>query len=176
MCFRDLSQINFSKFDNDKDDLFNQYGLLSNNVKCEIDRFETWIQNILDKYFSIKTKFLSAKRIKMPWVNGEIIQLINKKHKLFSALKKGLVSYLKYKSYAQILKMLLVRLRVLYFKRKFESVKNDSGKMWKIIGDVIGKTLKKSYRPMVKFLQIKSFLPINSINTLIQYQLNLTLT
>ncbi len=64
LCFRDLSQINFSKFDNDKDDLFKQYDLLSNNVNCEINRFETWIQNILDKYFPIKTKFLLAKRIK----------------------------------------------------------------------------------------------------------------
>ncbi len=64
LYFRDLSQINFSKFDNDKDDLFKQYGLLSNNVNCEIDTFETWIQNILDKYFPIETKFLSAKRIK----------------------------------------------------------------------------------------------------------------
>ncbi len=65
----------------------------------------------------------------MPWLNSEILQLINKKHKLFIALKKGLVSYFKYKSYAQILKMLLDRLRMLYFKKKFESVKNENGKM-----------------------------------------------
>ncbi len=35
---------------------------------------------------------------------------------------------------------ILDRLRMLYFKRKFESVKNDNGKMQKTIGDVIGKT------------------------------------
>ncbi len=61
LCFKDISQIPFSKFDNDKDDVFNQYGLLSNNVNREIDRFETWIQNILDKYFLIKTKFIQLK-------------------------------------------------------------------------------------------------------------------
>ncbi len=36
--------------------------------------------------------------------------------------------------------MLLDRLIMLYFKRKFESLKNDNGKMWKTISDVIGKT------------------------------------
>ncbi len=41
--------------------------------------------------------------------------------------------------------MLLDRLRMLYFKRKFESVKNDNGKIWKTIGDVIGKTKNKTY-------------------------------
>ncbi len=99
----------------------------------------------------------------MSWVTGEIIQLINKKHKLFSALKKGIVSYLKYKSFAQILKMLLSRLRMLYFKRK-------------LVKHKIARTSKKSYRPMAKILQIKSLLPMNSINTLIQYQLKLNLT
>ncbi len=81
----------------------------------------------------------------MPWVNGQILQLINKKHRLFRALKNGLVSYLKLKYYAQILKMLLDRFRMLYFKRKYQSVKNDSGKLWKTIIDVIGKTKNNTY-------------------------------
>ncbi len=100
----------------------------------------------------------------MPCVNGEILHFINKKYKLFSAMKKGLVSYLKYKSYAQILNMLLDRLRVLYFNRKFELVKNDNGKplVMLLVKQKITRTLKKSYRPMVKLLQIKSLLPINS--------------
>ncbi len=45
-----------------------------------------------------------------------------------------------------------------------------------LVKQKITRTLKKLYRPMVKLLQIKSLLPMNSINTIIQYQLKLNLT
>lgn len=60
--FRDFSQVNLEKFDNEKADLFYNYNLLSNDVNIETSRFLTWLNKILNKYFPIKFKNLSIKK------------------------------------------------------------------------------------------------------------------
>ena len=150
LSFRIFSDHQFEIFDNDKNNLFNQYTISSNNVDLEVIKFEAWIQKMLDNYFPIKTKFLSSKRIKMPWLNNDVIQLITKKHKMFRALKNGLISYRTFKAYAKLLSLLLDRLRTLYFQRKFISCQNDSGKMWKSINNILGKPKKKSMVNTIK--------------------------
>jgi hypothetical protein len=144
LSFRILSDEKFEMFEHDKYNLFDQYNIDSDDVNLELIRFEAWTQKILDRYFPIKTKFLSNKRIKMPWINNEILELINKKHKLFKSLKHYLIPYSVYKAYSNLLRMLLDRLRKLYFKRKFESCQNNSGKVWKSINQVMGRNKKGS--------------------------------
>ena len=116
--FRILSNENFNKFKAEKTELFNSYSIAPGDVNEEFDRFNSWLDRLLDKYFPYKVKYLSLKRLKMPWINDEILALINVKHKLFIDVKRNYVPYRIFCAYSKLLKLLLERLRIAYFKRK----------------------------------------------------------
>ncbi len=93
-----------------------------------IDRFETWLNNLLDRYFPHKTKFMSLKRINMPWITDEVIKFIHAKHKLFIDLKKAIISYKVFSAFSKLLKILIYKLQKNYFWCKFysyEKLKNE---------------------------------------------------
>ena len=94
-------------------------------------------------YFPIKTKIISANRIRSPWLDKETMGFIRKKHKLFIAYKRKLVTYHFFSAYCKILKILTNRLEMLYHKRKFEIHSNDSKKVWQIINKISGKKANK---------------------------------
>ena len=112
-----------------KHDLFYYYNLSSNDVNCELSRFLLWLNSVLNKYFPIKTKNISLKRIKTPWLSNDILKLINKKHKLFIAVKKKLYPYNAYRAYCDLLKILINKSKIYYMKSKFSSLKHDSKKL-----------------------------------------------
>ncbi len=53
--FRDLSDANFERFNKDKIELFRSFSLNTNIMDEEFNRFETWLNNLLDHYFLYKT-------------------------------------------------------------------------------------------------------------------------
>ncbi len=124
--FRDLSEANFERFNKDKTELFRSFSLNSNIMDDEFDRFETWLNNLLDCYILYETKFMPLKRINMPWICDKGIKLIHAKHKLFIDLKKGIISYQVFCAFSKLLKILIYKLRKNYFRHKFSSYKNVS--------------------------------------------------
>ena len=78
--FRNYSQANINSFIVNLDDEFN--GFQGDDV--DVDKFDcninTFYHNLMDKYFPIKKKFVSSKRIKTPWINNDIRDCITKKH------------------------------------------------------------------------------------------------
>ncbi len=150
LSIRDLSDANFERFNKDKIELFRSFSLNSNIMNDEFDRFETWLNNLLDRYFPYKTKFMSLKRINMPWISDKVIKLIHAKHKLFINLKKGTISYKVFSAFSKLLKILIYKLRKNYFRRKFSSYKNDSKGMWKSINDILGRSRKTDKTQQIK--------------------------
>ncbi len=59
--FRDLSDANFERFNKDKIELFRSFSLNSNIMNDEFDRFQTWLNNLLNCYFPYKTKLVIKK-------------------------------------------------------------------------------------------------------------------
>ena len=144
--FRCFTTDGWDKLENDKTRLFNSYRIETCNVDREVSKFDAWLQNIVNNYFPIKTKTISTKRVKMPWLDKETLKLISKKHKLFLAYKRKLVTYQYFNAYCKILKILINRLEVLYYKRKFEIYSKDSKKMWQIINKLSGRQTKNVQR------------------------------
>ena len=140
--FRDLSALNFENFDLNKNEIFNAYEIVGADPNVEMNRFVKWLEGIIDIYFPLKMQNMSAKRMNMPWIDDETMDFINKKHKLFLAYKKGLVAYSYFNDYCKVLKLLLKRLEISYFKHRFLRCKKDSKKTWETINDVLGRVKK----------------------------------
>jgi hypothetical protein len=149
--FRDLSMRNFDKFNNDKCDLFSSCTISSGDVNLETDKFMNWLNSIVDRYFPMKMKLLSRKRYCSPWLDKSIRKFINKKHKLFIALKKGLISYIYFKAYSNVLRIMIDRARTLYYRFKFDNCSDNSRKMWKSINNLLGrnKNMTINYNELV---------------------------
>jgi hypothetical protein len=138
--FRDLSNDNFAGFNIDRAELFNSYVVLSNDVNVEFDKFNSWLTRLIDRYFPLKLKHMSQKRLKMPWINKDILSLINAKHKLFISVKRGILPYRIFYIYSKLLKLLLAKLKNNYFKRKFCNYKKEPKNIWKTINDVLNRS------------------------------------
>ena len=139
--FRDFGQENVAKFTNKLRETFSTYTVNSNNnVENEFDRFVAFLTKILNKYFPIRTKQISCKRLRMPWLNRDVIKLINKKHKLFIALKQGYITSNYYQAYAKLLKQLVNKLKQNYFKSQFTLYQTNQQKTWEVINNICGKS------------------------------------
>ena len=141
--FRHYTNENWNKLENDKTALFTAYRVGDTNINVEMDKFDNWLHNIISRYFPIKTKLISPNRLKLPWLDRETMGYIHKKHKLFLAYKKKLVSYQFFSAYCKVLKILINRLEVLYYKHKFEIHSKDSKKIWQTINKISGKKTNK---------------------------------
>ncbi len=95
----------------EKSRLFNSYTIDSNDVNDEVSKFLKWMENIIDNYFPIKLKNASINRLRKPWISIQAMNFINKKHKLFIALKRKLISYAFFKAFSTVLKIYLKRLK-----------------------------------------------------------------
>ena len=132
--FRDFSRVNCDIFFENVLETLDNYSVnLEAGAEDQFDRFLLFLQKVLNKFFPTRSKQISIKRLEMPWLNDRVIRLINKKHKMFIALKRKLVSCHCFKVYAKDLSELISRLKCKYIKNKFTTCKGDSKKTWQMI-------------------------------------------
>ena len=65
----------------------NQFGILSDNVNVEVDRFIDWFTNLTNKYFPLKRKTVSPKGTCAPWLTARIKKCIAKKTQMVQIIK-----------------------------------------------------------------------------------------
>lgn len=142
--FRDFSLRNKRRFDECRAEVFNSHVVnYENDINLEVEKFLSLIKRTLNNFFPIKTKHLSMKRVEMPWLSTDTIKHINKKHQLFKALKRGLLSYATFKNFCKQLKRLIELLKRNYFNEKFCRHKSDGKKTWQIINFISGRGKKR---------------------------------
>ena len=111
------------------------------SVSCFINHL--WL--LLNKYFPIKKKFLSQKRILKPWLSSKLIKCIDKKHKLFGLLKRKQIPYKYFKAYSSLLKYTLKLVERNFYRKKFKK-SGTSGEVWRTYRGMIGDfTTKNNY-------------------------------
>ena len=104
ISFRDLSLANIENFKNKVDDVFINCKLPQQNANESAQYLDTFLRNILNKYFPLKNKILANKRINSPWLTLDIIKCIDKKHEWFRMAKAGRISYVSYRKYCNALR------------------------------------------------------------------------
>ena len=76
--FRDFSLPNKDAFCNDLPDLVSQLNFDYNDPNLCTPHFLAWLSRLFDRYFPIKTKTVSFKRLKTPWITDELLICIKK--------------------------------------------------------------------------------------------------
>ena len=104
----------------------------------------------------------------MPWLNDRTIRLINKKHKLFIALKRKLISYAFFKAYARDLAYLVHRIKCKYIRNRFSTCNEDSKKTWQTINMVYNRKNKRH----VKTIKLNDNTVTNDENTIMEEFMN----
>ena len=116
------------------------------------EKFIDYLKNEIELSFRVDEKeFKKSKRnvYVNPWITPGIINSINKKHTFYKLWKKSQTKnnsegnkdfYIKFKSYRKYLKKLIKLAKKDFYCKKFDSVKGDLKKTWKIINELRGKT------------------------------------
>ncbi len=63
------TQENIDKFNERKQDIFDSYNIINYNANIALNNFNRWIESVVNIHFPIKCKYISLKRLKMPWIN-----------------------------------------------------------------------------------------------------------
>ena len=138
--FRVHSEINIQNFKSDLArslELFHAYRSLS--VDKQFDIFNNIIKDKYEKHFPIKCKTISDKQLKKPWIDREIKNYLDEKHRLrrLSISNPSPVVNWRYESYNSFLNEKIQTAKDNYLNRKFENDIRDSKKTWKNINKLI---------------------------------------
>ena len=148
--FRDYSDTNYNKLAHDIENIIPtiDYESLSSNEVTE--KFVDWLHDTQNKYFPVKNKTISLKRLQSPWITNELLSLIDKKHKLFNDLKRGLITKLSYNTYKNLLNYTLKLAKQNHYANCYLSAKNDIAKSWKLTNSLLNKNKNSPPIKLVK--------------------------
>ena len=122
--FRDFSFANKTKFEMNFTEEFHNFRLKYiriTDVYLKAIEITNWLTYLNNKYFPIKTKQISQKRITMPWLDDQIMTLINKKHHLFRLAKNDEIEFSSFSEYCKKLKHLLKVVENKYHRKYFNA-------------------------------------------------------
>ena len=143
--FRDFSSRNVEAFLSNADSVFSDLNpvSLSGGVELQMANFVTFLQSVLHKYFPIKTRQITKKRLRAPWITSTIIRCIDKKHKWHQLLKRKIISRNCYKECCCKLRYILNLAEKEYFIKKLNSLAGVPRKNWKVLSKLLGKSSNK---------------------------------
>ena len=98
------------------------------DVDSYADYLLEFLYKLLNKYFPIKTKFYTTKRLKAPWLSADVIRCIDKKQDWYKKMKLGRITKGSYSSYCAALRTVLDTAEKEYYNKKFDSLGNNSKK------------------------------------------------
>ena len=104
--------------------------LSSEDVNLNCNSFIKKLNEIYNKCFPMKTKFVSDKRLKNPWITQSVINSIKTKNNLYKDFKIGAVSELYYKTYRNTLNQSIKQAKQSYYISLFSNFRNDTRKLW----------------------------------------------
>ena len=142
--FRDFSLANKQALYDDLPGLLEHLNIDLTHPNICTPLFLEWLANVFNRYFPVKTKTLSLKRLKAPWMTDKLLNCIKQKHKFYSMFKRGLLSKQFYNKYKNLLTFAIRKSKEQYFQNSFEQADGNPSKMWKIINDFMSKSKSSS--------------------------------
>lgn len=125
---------------------FGNYNDINTQTKYFIDTLDL----MYCRSFPMKTKFVSVKRIKKPWLTPAILRSVKTKSSYFKLLKLGLISRETNNAYRNCLNSVVRSAKRNYFKECFSRCRGDIRGTWRQIKDILvqsdtpsGKYVKK---------------------------------
>lgn len=147
--FRDFSKENVDLFVSEMQVLAIQFNNYDEDSHTAMNNLLQWLQYLLNKYFPIRSKFISPRRSKSPWMTDRIISWIRKKHDIYQNIKDNKVTKEYFKKYKNTLGSAIKDAKNIYFMHKFTSLRNNIRKTWKLINDALGRSKISSINRLV---------------------------
>ena len=132
ISFRDYSEKNKIKFERSKIMEFGKFSPPPNANEYASYLFK-FMFTLMNKYFPLKTKNVSQKSFKSPWVTDGILKCIKKKHRWYRLYKQNRIPYYSYKNYCKKLRRLFRLTHDQYFLKKLDSLGKNPKKNWKLL-------------------------------------------
>ena len=143
--FRIHSESNLQNFKNELAralELFHIYESL--NIDDQFSIFTNILKNKYEKHCPIKSKTISDKQLKNPWITREIKTILDEKHRLrkLAHNNPNPENKSRYTNYNNFLNDKIKTSKDNYLNRKFETDRNDPKKTWKHINRLIKTNLR----------------------------------
>ena len=119
------------------------------------------------RFFPVKTKYVSLKRLKNPWLNSHILSLIRKKSYYFQQFKLGLISKNTNNHFKNKVSKIILNAKNKFYLNTFDRYKTDIKKSWETIKNLIG---QNNSRRTIKELIVNS--TIYSTDETIAFEFN----
>jgi len=104
--------------------------------------FHSNLYRIYDSCCPIRAKRISYNSYMKPWINGEVITQIRRKHELFRQFKRGQLPFQVYNRYKNQVTRLLRTTKSRYFMGKFDAYSADIRGTWKTLNSLVNKKSK----------------------------------
>ena len=98
------------------------------DLNSKFNLFHDELNRIYKTCCPIKTKEISANRLKKPWLTNQLLADIQKKYDLYKRFKNGLIQHDQFSNYQNELKRKLKSAKKQYFLNKYASCRGDASK------------------------------------------------
>ena len=104
------------------------------------DKFFELLNNLYNKYFPIKTKIVTNKSLRHPWVTEILVRSIKKREKMSRLAKRGRIDRQVFIEFRNLVTKQLREARANYYNDEFSNCNGNIKKTW----NIINKTIKKN--------------------------------
>ena len=134
--FRSFTEMNQQLFSRALSNVSWEEILIKPNVNDNFKIFFETVSALYNKYFPIKKKQISQKRILNPWITSGILTSIRHKNKLYKEKKLGYVTIEQFNAYRNKFNTIIRRAKQLYYNNLFSSFKNNTKKLWQEVNKI----------------------------------------
>ena len=114
------------------------------NVDENFSKFESKLNETYCKYFPIKTKILSKKRLSKPWLTPRLIELIKEKSNYYRLYRNGIISREINNRFKNKVSTLVSKSKRDYYMNIFSDFSKNSKKCWKLLKSLMGQSGSKN--------------------------------
>ena len=93
-----------------------------NDLNLSIEKFLDTVDCIYKRFFPLKVKFISSKRMNKPWLSREILKMIKTKSHYFKLYKCNVIDY---RAYCNYVKSTVRCARNRFYKQYFSNVNEE---------------------------------------------------
>ena len=141
--FRDFSDLNRGKYQEKALEAFSAFSPPMHDVDLYASYLDSFLRSILNRYFPVKSKLLTQKRTRSPWIRGRILACIRKKHEWYHLAKRGRITFQSYKEIAAKVQKILNLAKTEYYQHMFDLFGNDMKKNFDLLNKMMKKDKKK---------------------------------
>ena len=110
----------------------------TNDPRTAFTKFYVLLDELYNKYFPVKIKFVSKKAQQKPWINQTLVNRIKMREKLRRQSNKGRIDRKIYTDFRNDLTAQIRKAKASFFENKFNLCKGNIKETWKTIRSMCG--------------------------------------